>query len=100
MTVQWREFRPEQSGTVRKVGYDVKELQLFVEFASGGVYRYDGVPKPVADALLNANSKGSYVANEIIKKGYACTCIYRAPKKEPSEGGRKRGRPRKEPASI
>jgi KTSC domain len=82
--VEWREFRPEQSGTVRKVGYDAKESQLFIEFASGGVYRYDGVPKTVANGLLNASSKGAYVAANIIKRNYTCTCLYRAPKKDPT----------------
>lgn len=96
--MEWRNFRPEHSGTVRAIGYDVKTRELQIRFASGGLYSYADVPKEIADGFLNSSSKGGYVAGVIIKNGYKCTCLERAPKKEGEE--KKRGRPRKEPTSI
>jgi hypothetical protein len=57
-SVVWLEFEPQ-----------TKTLEI--EFISGGVYRYFGVPPTVADELRAADSKGRFV-NEIIKPRYRC----------------------------
>ncbi|MDB5073028.1 MAG: hypothetical protein JWM87_4139 [Candidatus Eremiobacteraeota bacterium] len=51
--------------------FDVQTRMLEIEFISGGVYRYFGVPPTVADELRAADSKGRFV-NEIIKPRYRC----------------------------
>ncbi|HET6755573.1 MAG TPA: KTSC domain-containing protein [Jiangellaceae bacterium] len=54
------------STAIDSVGYDVTTNTLEVEFASGEVYRYLGVPSAEALRLLNAESPGAYL-NELIK---------------------------------
>jgi hypothetical protein len=49
-----------QSSELRWVEFDAKNLALRVEFVSGGIYEYHGVPRGKVDALLSANSKGTY----------------------------------------
>ena len=48
------------SSSVRSVGYDEAAQILEIEFVSGGVYRYYGVPRDVYQELLEASSKGAY----------------------------------------
>jgi hypothetical protein len=47
------------------VGYDVRTSTLEVEFASGGVYDYEGVPPEEALQLLESESLGRYLAEHI-----------------------------------
>ena len=42
------------------IGYDLAQRALEIEFQSGEVYPYLGVPKDVHHALLAAPSKGRY----------------------------------------
>jgi hypothetical protein len=48
------------SSNVRAVDYDGSDL--LVAFHSGGLYRYYGVPYDRFTGLLNASSKGGYLA--------------------------------------
>lgn len=48
------------SSNLASVGYDEEQSLLEVEFHSGGVYQYRGVPPGVHQALMRASSKGSY----------------------------------------
>jgi hypothetical protein len=59
---------PVSSSNIAAVWY--KANALFVEFRSGGVYRYDGVSEVEADDLLNASSPGGYFHRHI-KDSYA-----------------------------
>src|SRR5882672_12522818 len=59
------EHKIVKSSTIQSIGYDAKEKILEVLFNSGGLYRYSGVSKEVADAFLNSDSKGSYFAISI-----------------------------------
>lgn len=59
------------SSNVRSVGYDAGSSTLEVEFNSGGVYQYFGVPETVYSALMRASSMGSYL-NDHIKDRYRC----------------------------
>jgi hypothetical protein len=59
------------STALKSVGYDDKAHVLEVEFAHGGVYRYLGVPRPVYDGLLSAESRGAYFDEFVKKPGFA-----------------------------
>ena len=49
-----------ESATLAMVGYDEAQELLQLEFGSGAVYLYFGVPAVVYEALLGALSKGRY----------------------------------------
>ena len=48
------------SSDIRAIGYDENSLTLRIEFNSGGVYEYFGVPVSVHSDLMNASSHGKY----------------------------------------
>jgi hypothetical protein len=56
---------PLQSSAVVSAGYDPESQTLELEFSSGRIYRYDGVPQGTYDWLLRAPSKGAFVARMI-----------------------------------
>ena len=58
-----------ESSNLRSVGYDEFLLVLEIEFKSGAVYRYYGVPSEVHDELVNAESVGKYF-NANVKSKY------------------------------
>ena len=54
------------SSTVASVGYDEPSSTLEVEFKSGGVYQYFGVPRRHFEALTSpSGSVGSYLARHV-----------------------------------
>lgn len=53
------------STSVASAGYDAATSVLEIEFSSGRIYQFDGVPKGVFDWLLRTPSKGSYVSRMI-----------------------------------
>ena len=53
------------SATLATIAYDDARMMLQVEFRSGAVYQYFGVPPTVHQALLAAPSKGSYFNQSI-----------------------------------
>ena len=59
---------PIQSSNLEAVGYDADNLVLEVEFKSGSVYQYEGVPISVYDALMVAPSAGRYFYDAIRDK--------------------------------
>lgn len=61
-----------RSGNIASVGYDARTQTLEIEFRSGGVYQYAGVPEKRYQALMKATAIGSYFIREI-KPWYACT---------------------------
>ena len=60
---------PVSSSTIAAIGYDEEREILEVEFVSGALYRYLGVPDEVFDALWAAPSKGKFF-NEHIRDAY------------------------------
>lgn len=48
------------SSNLASVGYDEENEILEIEFNHGGVYQYFDVPKDEHEALMNADSLGSY----------------------------------------
>ena len=59
------------SSNVRSIGYEATSSTLEVEFNSGSLYQYSGVPEAIYAALIRAASKGSYLNNHI-KDRYNC----------------------------
>jgi KTSC domain len=53
------------SSNVEKVGYDVWEATLTVDFNSGSRYEHDDVPVDEAEGLINAESVGKYYHRHI-----------------------------------
>ncbi len=53
-------FTTVESTTLATVAYDEVRALLQLEFCSGAVYLYLGVPAAVHQALLDAPSKGKY----------------------------------------
>lgn len=60
-----------ESSAIESVGYDPRSRTLEVEYVSGGVYRYLGVPPREHETLMRADSLGAYV-NRSIKPRYRC----------------------------
>jgi hypothetical protein len=58
-----------ESTTLAAVGYDDAHEILQLEFRSGAIYRYQGVPAPLYEALLVTPSKGKYF-NRAIRGNY------------------------------
>lgn len=60
---------PIESSAVRTMGYDPESSTLEVEFSSGDVYRYYSVAVADVEALILADSKGTFI-NQVIKAKY------------------------------
>jgi hypothetical protein len=62
------EMQPVKSSNVRAVGYDEENKTLTVEFRSGGIYQYPGVPPEMYADLLAAESVGRFVS-QVVRAG-------------------------------
>lgn len=60
-------MHPVESSAVARIGYDAEAEEAYVEYLSGGLYAYEGVPAGVFEELANAESKGTFV-NAVIKE--------------------------------
>lgn len=60
-----------ESKNIKEVGYLQAVQTLEIEFASGKVYQYYGVPAGVHDAMMRSESIGKYFDANIRKGGYA-----------------------------
>jgi hypothetical protein len=63
-----------ESSAIAGVGYDARRRTLELEYTSGAVYRYLGVPPREYETLLHAESLGAYV-NRRIKPRYRCVAV-------------------------
>jgi hypothetical protein len=54
-----------ESKALVSLGYDEQACCLELEFRSGSVYRYLGVPRSVYEWLLRTPNKGVFVARQI-----------------------------------
>lgn len=61
---------PVDSSAITSVGYDPDSETLEIEFKSGGVYQYYGVPPDEHAALVNADTIGGYFSANI-RDGYS-----------------------------
>ena len=57
------------SSNIRSIGYDSTTQTLEVEFQSGWVYQYYGVPASLNENIMQASSKGQFL-NQYIKNAY------------------------------
>ena len=57
------------SSNVRSMGYDPQTQTLEVEFMSGTIYQYYGVPENMYDQMMKEQSKGRFL-NAYIKNQY------------------------------
>lgn len=57
-----------ESRMIYAVGYDAAKREMEVFFHSGGVYRYKEVDPGVYQELLEAESKGRYMHENILGK--------------------------------
>jgi len=61
--------KPVKSTDLKSVGYDEDSRILEVEFNSGGIYKYTGVPQSIYSNLMGAASYGKYF-HQFIKDRY------------------------------
>ena len=54
-----------ESSVIASVGYDKERRDLMVEFKSGELYMYQGVPPIVYEKFLEAESKGSFFNSNV-----------------------------------
>jgi hypothetical protein len=57
------------SSSIEAVGYDADNASIYIRFLSGDTYVYSGADQGTFDALLNADSVGSYL-NRVVKPSY------------------------------
>jgi hypothetical protein len=67
-----KEFIPLKSSNLDGAHYDPESKALTVKFKSGGTYTYAGVSQAHYDALISADSPGSYLHRKI-RSGYDWT---------------------------
>ncbi len=53
------------SSNIRSIGYDAATSILEVEFTSGDIYRYYGVPQHLYEQFMSASSKGIFLSDRI-----------------------------------
>ena len=56
---------PVKSSNIKAVGYDQETYTIEVEFHTGGIYQYTGVPEQVYRGFMQSASKGSYFHDHI-----------------------------------
>jgi len=61
---------PVQSSNILSIVYDANSSTLEIEFKSGSIYQYSGVPEQEYEGLMSSASKGRYL-NTYIKDRYA-----------------------------
>ena len=62
------------SSNIASIGYDAPSQTLEVEFLSGTIYQYYGVPENMYEQLMQAGSKGRFL-NTYIKNAYGYSRI-------------------------
>ena len=62
------EMQYVSSSAISAIGYDAEEKEMHVQFKSGGLHIYEEVKQATFDALVNADSVGSYFHKHIRDK--------------------------------
>lgn len=60
-------IKVKSSSSVEGYAYDKKKHQLYVRFQGGKMYRYKDVPVLVWKGLEQAESKGSFIQQWVVK---------------------------------
>ena len=66
---------PVSSSSLAAIGYDRDLNTLEVEFRNGRCYQYYAVPPHLADGLMSATSKGSYL-NRLIRDRFPVKRVF------------------------
>jgi len=66
-----------ESSTIKRCFYDYTKNLLKVEFNSGALYEYEGVPAEVYDSFCKAESQGRFFT-ESIKSNYQHTKLLKS----------------------
>lgn len=53
------------SSNIASIGYDESSETLEIEFLNGTIYQYFDVPNRIYQGIINADSKGQYLAQNI-----------------------------------
>ncbi len=59
------ERKPVSSSNIASIGYDENSSTLEIEFLNNSIYQYFDVPLHLYQGLINANSHGQYLAENI-----------------------------------
>ncbi|MEY3967678.1 MAG: hypothetical protein RL137_579 [Bacteroidota bacterium] len=59
------ERKPVSSSNIASIGYDESSSTLEIEFLNNSIYQYFDVPLHLYQGLINANSHGQYLAENI-----------------------------------
>jgi hypothetical protein len=73
-----------QSSSIVSIGYEADTQTLEIEFTSGGIYSYAGVPQDVYEAFMHSDSKGHFFAVDI-RACYEHVRLNPKPEKKESE---------------
>lgn len=61
-------WRPVQSTSIARIGYDPGRRELGVAFLHGGAYVYSGVARAVFEAFEGAESKGRFFHAHVLDR--------------------------------
>lgn len=56
------------SGAIRSIGYDAETRTLEIEFKTGRIYQYEGVPVETHAWLLRIDNKGGFLNRMVIDR--------------------------------
>ena len=59
------ERKPVSSSNIASIGYDENSSTLEIEFLNNSIYQYFDVPQHIYQALMQADSHGHYLAQNI-----------------------------------
>tara|TARA_R110000850_G_scaffold85388_6_gene183577 strand:+ start:253 stop:462 length:210 start_codon:yes stop_codon:yes gene_type:complete len=59
------ERKPVTSSNLASIGYDETSSTLEIEFLNNSIYQYFDVPQHIHQALMQAESQGQYLAQNI-----------------------------------
>jgi hypothetical protein len=59
------ERTPVQSSNIASIGYDENSSTLEIEFLNNTIYQYFDVPQHIYQSIMQANSHGQYLAQNI-----------------------------------
>jgi KTSC domain-containing protein len=87
-----RTVSKEKSSQILSIGYDKEKQILEVEFSSGGIYDYSGVPESVYEEFIHAESLGSFIATRIrgayeFKRLHVAECLVGAVNRDCGKAG-------------
>ena len=63
---------PVESSDIASIGYDPATHTLEIEFQTGALYEYQGVPADTHAQLMSAPSHGRYFNQHVKKGGFVC----------------------------